>query len=100
MVKVVSRIANSQQIRIKAIAAETARIIAQENAKIISLAQGTPNLPIFKAAFDSMSSLLQTMKLPYTDVPGMHKVRKVCADFVNKYYRTKEAATPFELTRT
>ncbi len=41
MVKVVARVKNSQQITIKRIAAETARIIAQENAKIISLAQGT-----------------------------------------------------------
>jgi len=47
MVKVVERIQNSQQITIKKIAAETARIIADENANFVSLSQGVPNLPIF-----------------------------------------------------
>lgn len=47
MVKVVARIQESQQITIKRIAAETARIIAQENAKIISLAQGMLEIIIY-----------------------------------------------------
>jgi aspartate/methionine/tyrosine aminotransferase len=86
MVKIVSRIADSKQILIKQIAAETNRLIAEENASIVSLAQGSPNLPIFEHAYESMSNLLSQRKLPYTDVNGLLRVRQVASSFVNKFY--------------
>lgn len=68
------------------IAAETNRIIAEENARIISFAQGVPNLPIFEAARDRMLALLDGRRFPYTDVPGNTAVRDTCAKFVNWFY--------------
>ena len=86
MVKIVPRIANSEQLLIKKIAAETNRLIAEEKAQIIALSQGVPNLPIFEPAQARIAALLDSKKLPYTDVAGTLPTRDVCAQFVNRFY--------------
>jgi aspartate/methionine/tyrosine aminotransferase len=68
------------------IAAETNRIIAEQKANIIALSQGVPNLPIFDAAHQGIAGLLNSQRLPYTDVVGVQKVRETCAEFVNAFY--------------
>jgi aspartate/methionine/tyrosine aminotransferase len=97
MVKVVERIQNSEQILIKKIAAETAQLIKEQNAQIISLSQGVPNLPIFDKAYEAMKAMLDTKRFPYTDVPGTMETRKVAADFINHFYQMKnKMRVPFQ----
>lgn len=79
-------IQHAEPLLIKQIAAETAALIAKEGAKILSLAQGTPNLPLFQPAVDAMTQMVQGARLPYTDVNGLATVRATAADFVRQYY--------------
>jgi aspartate/methionine/tyrosine aminotransferase len=80
---------------IKQIAAETAALVG-EGASILSLAQGTPNLPLFAPAVDAMTELVQSAKLPYTDVNGLAAVRSVAAEFVKAYYPLPAHAEPLD----
>jgi aspartate/methionine/tyrosine aminotransferase len=93
MVKVVDRIEKSEQLLIKQIAAETNRLIQEQNAKIVNLSQGTPNLKIFEATERAMQSIIAERKLPYTDIAGLAKVRSTAAQFIKRFYRTKNFAT-------
>lgn len=77
---------NAQPLLIKQIAAETAALIASEGATILSLAQGTPNLPLFPAAVEAMTAHVQSAKMPYTDVAGIPAVRETAAKFVSTNY--------------
>lgn len=76
------------------IAAETNRIIAEQKANIIALSQGVPNLPIFDAAHQGIAGLLDSKRLPYTDVVGVQKVRETCAEFVNAFYPLPSVPSP------
>ena len=80
-----SNIREAEPLLIKQIAAETSALIA-DGAKILSLAQGTPNLPLFPTAVEEMNKLIATAKLPYTDVNGLASVRSIAAEFVRRYY--------------
>jgi aminotransferase len=88
-----SNIASAEPLLIKQIAAETAALIAKDSSiRILSLAQGTPNLPLFPAAVEAMTKFVGTAKLPYTDVNGLASVRATAAEFVRKYYPLPEHA--------
>jgi len=77
---------SAQPILIKQIAAETAALIKQ-GAKILSLAQGSPNLPMFPSAMTAMQTIIGSGSLPYTDVPGLESVRETAAAFVRAHYK-------------
>ena len=85
MVKIVNRVINSEELLIKKIAAETSKLISNGN-KIINMSQGVPCLPIFQDAKNEMIDLINSNKLPYTDVAGILSVRDKAAEFVNKVY--------------
>lgn len=87
-------ILHAQPLLIKQIAAETAQLIADEGATILSLAQGTPNLPLFPAAVEAMTAHIATGRMPYTDVAGMMDVRETAAKFINQFYELPEHAAP------
>jgi len=87
-------IRNAQPLLIKQIAAETAQLIADEGATILSLAQGTPNLPLFPAAVEAMTAHIATGRMPYTDVAGMTEVRETAAKFINQFYELPAHAAP------
>lgn len=88
-------VASAQPLLIKQIAAETGVLVAG-GAKILSLAQGTPNLPLFQPAIAAMTELVSSGKLPYTDVQGLAGVRATAAEFVRKYYPMPSHAEPLD----
>jgi len=78
-------VAAARPLLIKQIAAETAALVSG-GATILSLAQGTPNLPLFAQASEKMIALIEKGSLPYTDVAGLAAVRDSCARFVRERY--------------
>jgi aspartate/methionine/tyrosine aminotransferase len=100
MVKVRSRVRSSTQLLIKSIAAETNRLIQQEQANIINLSQGVPNLPMFHAASEAIQSLLETRRFPYTDVAGLLDVRQTAASFINSQYFPLASQPPLPSSNT
>eukprot|EP01119_Soliformovum_irregulare_P018671 TRINITY_DN5773_c0_g1_i1.p1 TRINITY_DN5773_c0_g1~~TRINITY_DN5773_c0_g1_i1.p1 ORF type:complete len:436 (-),score=76.20 TRINITY_DN5773_c0_g1_i1:16-1323(-) len=93
MVKVKEGVIKVQDILIKKIAAETNVLIQRDGAVIISLSQGTPNLPIFDEAAKEMIKLIEARKLPYSDAPGIRQVRETCASFITQFYSIPHGIT-------
>jgi aminotransferase len=90
-------VSNARPILIKQIAAETSALVAG-GAQILSLAQGTPNLPLFPEASAAMVRLIEGGSLPYTDVAGLMSVRDTCARFVRERYTLPAHASADSLT--
>ena len=79
------RCASSKPLLIKEIAKQVGMVIA-EGADVINLSQGVPCLSVFPEAVESMTALLATGKLPYSDVQGLNDVRDSASTFVNTFY--------------
>jgi aspartate/methionine/tyrosine aminotransferase len=94
MVKIAAKVAQSQELLIKKIAAETGALIAG-GAKLVNMSQGVPCLPIFAEAKTAIKHLLDTDNLPYSDVPGLAPVRDTAAEFVNKFYSNDDKQFAF-----
>lgn len=92
--KVVAHVGKAKDLLIKKIARETAGLqrdleansAANGGARLVNMSQGVPCLPIFEAAHKAMSTLLNTRRLPYSDVAGEPEVRESAALFVNTAY--------------
>jgi len=96
-VKITERVFSSNDLLIKKIARETAKLISSlpSDRHIVNMSQGVPCLPIFDRALAEMVKLLNTRLLPYSDVPGTSDVRVVCAKFVNEMYKTETYSPGF-----
>jgi len=92
--KVVAHVGKAKDLLIKKIARETAGLqrdleansAANGGARLVNMSQGVPCLPIFEAAHKAMTALLNTRRLPYSDVAGEPDVRESAALFVNVAY--------------
>lgn len=88
--KIVARVRKAKELLIKHIARETAalqqKLAVSGDAIIIDMSQGVPCLPIFEAAREAMVRLVDSRRLPYSDVAGKMSVRGAAARFVNKVY--------------
>jgi aspartate/methionine/tyrosine aminotransferase len=88
--KVLARVRDAKELMIKKITRETAvlqqMLAVSGDAIIINMSQGSPCLPIFEVAREAMVKLVDTRRLPYSDVAGGMSVRGAAARFVNSVF--------------